>query len=37
VSAALLDDAGILGVKTVDADNRVAFYKAEFARATADG
>jgi multidrug efflux system membrane fusion protein len=39
VSAALLslDDAGILGVKTVDADNRVVFYKAEFARATADG
>jgi len=31
----LLESAKTL--KTVDADNRVVFYKAEFARATADG
>jgi multidrug efflux system membrane fusion protein len=39
VSSALLslNDAGILGVKTVNAENRVEFYPAHFARATAAG
>jgi len=39
ISAALLslNDEGILGVKTVNNDNRVHFYPAKFARATAQG
>jgi multidrug efflux system membrane fusion protein len=39
VSAALLslNDEGLLGVKTVTAKNQVAFYPANFARATAEG
>ncbi|ALG68660.1 efflux RND transporter periplasmic adaptor subunit [Beggiatoa leptomitoformis] len=39
VSSALLalDDAGVLGVKTVDEKNQVVFYPAKFARANTDG
>jgi multidrug efflux system membrane fusion protein len=39
ISAALLslNDEGILGIKTVEENNRVQFYPAHFARATADG
>jgi len=39
VSSALLslNDEGILGVKTVNNENRVVFYPAKFARATAQG
>jgi membrane fusion protein, multidrug efflux system len=39
VSAALLslNDAGVLGVKTVGVDNRVKFHPAKFARAAAEG
>ncbi|HIE02910.1 MAG TPA: efflux RND transporter periplasmic adaptor subunit [Thiotrichaceae bacterium] len=39
VSSALLslNDEGILGVKTVNDDNRVIFYPAKFVRATAEG
>ena len=39
ISAALLslNDKGVLGVKTVDTNNRVIFYPAEFARASAEG